>query len=386
MLRRFCQFFHIAALFLCLIPTIFQPWDIYGQDFYNLGHPVEAAESTFFIRMAVEFMENERKTEESNYPDVYQKNSQRKGRGNLDFYLFHLDAQYKGYDSKVSVDKDETSMVETRDSISAWLQFFTYVYVFGQQKNLLINYEYLNNSVLNFHEQEEAGANTQGFGLIFDEWRIGFSPNTSFAWSYEVDMLGQSLIDEEIVFDLNVFEIVKKAKDRKGLYFELELKEWLSKKALDNRTGSLENREGLALIGLGFSKYSVIYFGEKISIGSIETNLLTDDSRIIRETNYNNSIFGVEFGFGEESSIYIEKQYLQRKIDFKNVAFESMKKSFEDRVTIGISFSAGLGLELHMAKTIVEKDYSENVIANQTASFKQTDNLIGISMEFEFFN
>jgi hypothetical protein len=343
-------------------------------------------DSTYSIQLEIELLENERNTEESAYSNVYQKKNQKKGVADIDFYIFHLDGAYKEYNSLVKVDAGESKIDEIRDNLAVWVELFEYFYVFGQSKNLMFQYEYLSNSSSQFHELEKARALTQGVGFRFGDWRFGIAPFSKFLWTFDVDVTGISSVSESIEFDLNVFEIVKKVAVKEGPYFELGLKQWTSKDVLDGRDGSLENLDGFLVIGLGLSEDSVLFVGEKISRGKIESTLESDKSKITRVSDRNNFIFGFEFGLTEDSVIYIEKQLQFGKIELDNTSFSSQKNTFEDSVSIGIRFNESLALELNMAKTILEEIYTESAILNQTASFKQTDNLLGISIELKFFD
>ena len=343
-------------------------------------------DSTYSIQLEIELLENERNTEESAYSDVYQKKNQKKGVADLDFYMFHLEGVYKEYNSLVKVDTGESKIDEIRDDLAVWVELFEYFYVFGQSKNLMFQYEYLSNSSSQFHELEKARALTQGIGFRFGDWRFGIAPFSTFLWTFDVDVTGISSVSESIEFDLNVFEIVKKVAVKEGPYFELGLKQWISKDVLDGRDGSLDNLDGFLVIGFGLSEDSVLFVGEKISRGKIESTLESDKSKITRVSNRNNFIFGFEFGLTEESVIYVEKQLQFGKIELDNSSFSSEKNTFEDSVSIGVRFNESLALELNMAKTILEEIYTESAILNQTASFKQTDNLLGISIELKFFD
>jgi hypothetical protein len=232
----------------------------------------------------------------------------------------------------------------------------------------------------------KARALTQGIGFRFGDWRFGIAPFSTFLWTFDVDVTGISSVSESIEFDLNVFEIVKKVAVKEGPYFELGLKQWISKDVLDGRDGSLDNLDGFLVIGFGLSEDSVLFVGEKISRGKIESTLESDKSKITRVSNRNNFIFGFEFGLTEESVIYVEKQLQFGKIELDNSSFSSEKNTFEDSVSIGVRFNESLALELNLARTILEEIYTESAILNQTASFKQTDNLLGISVEIKFFD
>lgn len=343
-------------------------------------------DSTYSIQLEIELLDNERNTEESAYSDVYQKKNQKKGVVDLNFYIFHLDGAYKEYNSLVKVDTGESKIDEIRDDLAIWVELFEYFYIFGQSKNLMFQYEYLSNSSSQFHELEKARALTQGVGFRFGDWRFGIAPFSKFLWTFDVDVTGISSVSESIEFDLNVFEIIKKVAVKEGPYFELGLKQWTSKDVLDGRDGSLDNLDGFLVIGLGLSEDSVLFVGEKISRGKIESTLESDKSKITRVSDHNNFIFGFEFGLTEDSVIYVEKQLQFGKIELGNSSFSSEKNTFEDSVSIGIRFNESLALELNMAKTILEEIYTESTILNQTASFKQTDNLLGISVELKFFN
>ena len=343
-------------------------------------------DSTYSIQLEIELLENERNTEESAYSDVYQKKNQKKGVADLDFYMFHLEGVYKEYNSLVKVDTGESKIDEIRDDLAVWVELFEYFYVFGQSKNLMFQYEYLSNSSSQFHELEKARALTQGIGFRFGDWRFGIAPFSTFLWTFDVDVTGISSVSESIEFDLNVFEIVKKVAVKEGPYFELGLKQWISKDVLDGRDGSLDNLDGFLVIGFGLSEDSVLFVGEKISRGKIESTLESDKSKITRVSNRNNFIFGFEFGLTEESVIYVEKQLQFGKIELDNSSFSSEKNTFEDSVSIGVRFNESLALELNLARTILEEIYTESAILNQTASFKQTDNLLGISVEIKFFD
>ena len=67
--------------------------------------------------------------------------------------------------------------------------------------------------------------NAQGIGLIYDVWKFGYSLQTQFNWTYQVDIQDQSLINEDITFDLNVFEIVRSTPDKTGPHLEIGFKE-----------------------------------------------------------------------------------------------------------------------------------------------------------------
>ncbi|MCP4755567.1 MAG: hypothetical protein GY866_32290 [Proteobacteria bacterium] len=369
----FCLFLVWALAFFTRAQTVF------GQQYESLDDSTD--ESIYFLGMKYEFQESQRKTEETNFSDVYQKKSKQEGKGSLVFYFFHLDGHFKGYESTVSVDDDEARILDSRDTLSAWIQLFEFTYVFNRSDNLKSKYTYIDDSVLDFHEGERARSYIQGIGFVLGSWRLGYSPETSFKWSYQVDVLGQSVIDEDIEFDVNVFEITKRAEDKEGPYFELGLKKWDSKKAKDDRTGSLERIDSFVVVGMGFSENSGLFIGEKISKGKIATTLLADGSAAERESVSSNPILGFEIGLTEDSSIYMERELSNSKIDFENVSFSIENKNFEDSVTIGTRLNQHLRLELKTTKTIIEKKYTEQ---NQTYNYKQTDDLIGVSLRLRF--
>ena len=340
--------------------------------------------STYSVNLEVELLENERNTEQSNNSDVYQKKSQKKGAADLSFYMFHLDGSYKEYNSIVKVDTDQSEIDEVRDNLAAWVELFRFFYVFGQSKNLMFQYQYSSNSASQFYEQEKARALTQGLGFRLNEWRLGIAPQSRFFWTFDVEVLDQSIISESVQFDLNVFEIIKRATDKEGFYYEVGLKQWTSKEALEGRQGKLENQDAFLILGMGISEDSVLFLGEEVSRGKIETTLQSDKSLVTRVSDSGKFQFGFEVGFVEDSAIYIQKQLQHGKIELENVSFSKQKNAFEDSVSFGIRFNRRLALELNMTKTIVEEFYTINVPTSQTASFRQSDNLIGISMELTF--
>jgi hypothetical protein len=213
---------------------------------------------------------------------------------------------------------------------------------------------------------------------------LGISPGTDYSWAYRVDIAGQAVISEDIEFKTGVLELVKRAEEKQGPFYELGVKKWDSIDVKKGREGSLERTEVYVLLGMGFSENTHIYLGEKISEGTIKSFLLRDNSQAARKSNYTNNVLGVRVGIGEDSSVYVERRFLIRKIDFDNIFYENTQRYQEEKLTIGVELNDQLSVELQFGKTRVEKSYLNKVTTPQSYRYQQSDNLIGISVKMQF--
>lgn len=374
----------IRLLWLLFLLLVVGSAPLFAQEFENLDGSYKETEPAYFIKLALEYLDNERDTEETGYYDLSQKKIQQEGRGVVKFYYLNLDAHYKAYNSIIEVGADKTSLSDTRDSLGVWMELFEYWYLFGQKKNLDWEYTHFDDGNRNFFEKEKASATLRGMGAVLNDWRLGISPGTSYLWSYQVDIVGQSVIDENIEFETNVLELVKKAEEKQGPFYELGYKRWITTDIKNGRDGSLERTDAYVLLGMGFSENTHIYLGGKISQGEIESKLLSDSSFATRKSDHVNNVLGLRFGIGEDSSVYIEQRLLKRKIDFENISYENTQRYQEEKLTIGVQLNDQLSLELKFGKTRIEKSYIERVINFQSYQYRQTDNLIGVSVNMQF--
>lgn len=377
-LGRFTYFVYLL-LWLSLLTS-----PVRAQQLENPNTDADENESTYFINMKLKYMDNERTTEESNYADVYQRKLQNDAKANLVFHDLHLDANYKRYNSQVRVDKDESRIFDQRDNISIWVPFLNVFYIYAQNKGTRSEFNFLDESVLTFLEFESAVTNAQGLGCTLGNIRLGYAFNASFKWAYKVDMLGSLLIDEEIKFDVESYELIKRTTDKEGIYFEFGFKVWKSKESPANRTGFLDKHEGYLLLGYGVSDSSSIYYGEKLSEGKIKTQLPSNNSDVTRDLSYKNSILGFEIGVADDKQIYIERQMILRGIDFSNINYTSDYSHLEDEITVGLRLNDRFSIEFKMGNTTIAKKYAETVVNNQSYYYKQKDNLIGISLNLQF--
>lgn|GEM_PF-2487586 len=382
--RRFHHYFVVMVLGLFLLFLLGAKALLFAQEFENLDGSYTDNEPAYFGRLELEYLDNERDIEETGYYNLFQKKEQKEGRGSLKLYFLNLDAHYKAYDSTIRIGEDKTSLSDARDNVSVWLEFLEYIYLFAQKRNLDWDYSHTDDGIQNFFENEKASATLQGIGVVLNDWRLGISPETLYSWTYRVDIEGQSAIDEDIEFKTNVLELVKKAEDKQGPFYELGYKKWDSTEVKNDREGSLERTEVYVLLGMGFSKNSHVYLGEKVSRGEIESFLLSDNSEATRKSDYANNVLGVHIGFGEDSSIYVERRFLKRKIDFNNISYENTQRYQEEKLTIGVGINDQISVDLKFGKTRVEKNYIERVINFQSYRYQQTDNLIGISVNMQF--
>jgi len=355
-----------------------------AQQLENPNTDVDEDESTYFINIRLKYMDNERNTEESNYADVHQRKLQNDARANLMFYNFHLDGSYKRYNSQVKVNNDESTIFDQRDNISLWVPFLNFFYLYAHNKGTRSEFNFFDESVLTFLEYESAVSESQGLGCVIGNLRLGYAFNASFNWAYKVDMLGTLLINEDLEFDVESYELIKRTTDKEGVYFEFGFKTWKSKESPTNRTGSLNKQEGFLLLGYGVSDSSSIYYGEKRSEGKIKSLLLFDNSEVTRDLSYKNSILGFEIGVADDKQFYIERQMVLRGVDFDNPSYTSDNSYLEDEVTIGLRFNERLSIEFKMGTTTITKEYAETVVNNQSYYYKQKDNLIGISLNLQF--
>jgi len=357
---------------------------LFGQSFENLDGSYKEQEPSYFFRLALEYLDNDRDVRESGYEDLSQKQFQKEGRGSLKLYFFNLDASYKAYDSKIRIGADKTAISDVRDSVSAWVEFLTYLYLFAQKKDLDWEYSHIDDGNLIFFEHEKAATYLQGIGVVLGDWRLGVSPGASFKWSYRVDIEGQSVIQEDIEFETSVYELVKKATNKRGPFYELGLKKWVTTDVKNNREGSLERTEASVLLGMGFSKNTGVYLGEKISQGNIKTILLRDGTDAIRKSDTTNQVQGIRIGIGEARGIYLERQFLKRRINFENISYENTQHYQKEKLAVGAELTDQFSVELTFGETRIEKRYIERAVANQAYRYRQTDNLVGISVSMQF--
>ena len=138
------------------------------------------------------------------------------------------------------------------------------------------------------------------------------------------------------------------------------------------------------VFGYGFSGNSIFYISERYSNGRIETTLLSDSSSIKQISSSTWSIIGLEYSISEERSIFFEQRSFKEKVDFDNVSYSNEKESSEDELTLGFRFNKQISIELMIGKAMQKRYYTDRVVLNQSSYFKQTDNLIGISMRIHF--
>lgn len=355
-----------------------------GQEFENLDRSYKDKDPAYAMRLSLEYLDNERDTEETGYYDLKQRKIQKEGHGNLKLYFFNLDAHYKSYDTEIRIGDDKTSLFSVRDNIGARAEFLEYVYLFGQIRNLHWKYTHADDGTRDFHETEKASATLQGVGVVLDSWRFGLSPGTDYTWSYRVRIESESVIDEEIAFEIRVWELAKRAIDTEGPFYELGLRQWNDTAVNDHRDGSLERSEAFVMLGMGFSENTIVFLGGKASSGKIESRLLADNSEARRQSSYTNNVIGLRLGIGEESSIYAEQRFLTRTIDFDNTAYENTQQYAEEKLTLGLELNEQFSFELKFGKTRIEKDTIERAVNYRAYQYRQTDNLVGISVNMRF--
>jgi len=355
-----------------------------AQEFATLDNSYQEKEPGYYARLSIEYLDSERDSSQTGYYDLFQKKTQKAGNGSLKLYFFNLDGHYQAYDSKIRSGDDQTSLSSSRDAISARAEFLRYFYLFAEKRNLEWHYRQIADGVENVTENESASALLQGIGLVFGDWRLGFSLNTSYAWNYRVDVMEQSLIHEDIEFTVNVWELAKKAANTRGPFYELGLKTWQDSSVREGRSGSLQLHEGFLLLGIGFSENTALYAGGRASAGSIESRLRLDDSRALRESGRAGNVLGVRFGLGDERGIYIERQCMNHEIEFENISYENSHRHREEKLTIGAMASNRLSVELKLGKTRIDKSYAERVVSGQSYRYRQDDNLIGVSVNMRF--
>ncbi len=372
----------IRLLPVCILFLL--PMFGFGQELETETYEPADPGPTFLLSIGAKYLENDRVIEESNYSDVHQKRKQTDVQGNLFFYLLNMEGKYKEYNASTKVDTEEIRFSGQQDNLISWIEFFNIVYLWGQQKNIHSDYKHTYDSTTGFFEEEKANFRAQGVGVLMDAWKFGFSPKTLFGWSYKIEVSDQVLVDDDIKFDLNVYEIARSTNDRKGAYFELGMKKWISQKAMNNRDGSFENLEGFFVFGYGFSEDSAFYIREIRSKGTIKLELASDLSSAKRGSKNQESLFGFRYTIKEGKSVVIEQQTLKETINFDNVSFSSTKESLEEESKIGIEFNHNFRLSLTIGKTEEKRDYTDKAILNQTTHFKQVDKVIGISMSLTF--
>lgn len=355
-----------------------------AQEFENLDSTYKDREPSYYARLSVEYLDNERDTEETGYYDLSQRRVQKEGNGSLKLYFFNLDGHYKAYDSRTRIGEDKTRLSSIRDTINARVELLEYIYVFAQGRDLDWRYRHVDDGVEDFYESESATAILQGIGLVLGDWRFGAALDTSYSWTYRVKVETRSIISENIGFKVNVWELVKKAGNTQGPFYELGLKSWNDSSVEDDRNGSLQRSEGFVFLGIGFSENTAAYVGGKASAGRIESRLLSDNSSALRETDTTSNVFGIRFGLGEQSSIYIEQHFLNQRIDFKNIVYENAHHYRERKLTVGTRINNRFSFELKFGRTYIDKSYTERVVNNQSYRYQQEDNLVGISLNVRF--
>lgn len=374
----------LIAMIMLLMSMVWGTSSLLGQEFENLDGSYKDKEPAYYVKLSLEYMDNERDTEESGYLDLNQKQVQKEGHGSVKLYFFNLDAHYKAYDSEIRVGADKTGVSGVRDTVSARAEFLDYLYLFAQWRGLDREYSHFDDGSLNFFENEKATAYLQGFGLVLGDWRFGLSPITSYSWSYKVKIAQQTIIDENIEFETNVLEFAKKATDTQGPFYELGFKKWRDTGIKDGRSGSLDRDEAYVMLGMGFSENTHIYLGGKNSQGKITSIIESDNSEATRKSHYTNNVLGFRIGIGEESSVYVEQRFMNRKIEFTNHAYENTHRYQEEKLTIGTELNDRLSLELKFGKTRIEKNYTSDIVTYESYRYRQVDNLIGVSVNMRF--
>jgi len=157
----------------CLLGSIFP---LAAQEFEHLGGAGGDRESTYLVKLKLDYLENERQTSETDYYDVYQQKIQKEGKGRLVFHGFHLDGLYQQNDSTVRIAEDESRLCHTRDSVGVWVEFLKYFYVYGQKRGLDSHYRFVDDGLPSFTENETASSLVRGIGIVLGDWRFGVSP------------------------------------------------------------------------------------------------------------------------------------------------------------------------------------------------------------------
>lgn len=375
--------FFLGNLYVCLLLVFMCCYNAYGQEVDGVYDDLNPS---YQMNLRVKYLENDRETEtdEASYTKVLQTRTQRVLQGDMVLYFFELDGSYREFFSRTKVDEEEIKVSGLKDDILGLVWPIDILFLWGQQKGLKSKYTDSDGSIISFQEEEEGLMLSQGIGLALGNWKIGVSQKTVFKWSYKVDIENQSIVDENVEFDLDVFELVRTAPNKKEAYVEAGLKKWSSKDVLDNRDGSLESIEAFVVFGYGFSEKSMFYISEQRSNGKIETTLLSDSSSIEQISSSTRSIIGLEYSISDERSIFFEQRSYHEKVDFDNVSYSNEKESSEDELTLGYKFNKQISMELTIGKATQKRYYTDRVVLNQSSYFKQSDNLIGLSMRIHF--
>ncbi len=382
----FVKFFLSRNVYQFLFFVLILCQTVYGQEIEEANESYDDPNPSYLMNLRIKYLENERETEtdEASYTKVLQSRTQREVQGNMTLYFFEVLGRYKKFFSRTKVDDEEIKVSSVRDDVIALIRPLDFMYVWGQQRGLKSKYTDRDGSTVNFQEEEKGLMLSQGIGFAFGTLKMGVSQKTVFKWSYEVDIDNQSVIDENVDFDLDVYELVRVAPDKKEAYVEAGLKRWSSKDVLDNRDGSLESNEAFIVFGYGFSDNSAFYISERHSSGEIETTLLSDSSSLKQNSASVRSVIGLKYSISEERSIFFEQHSYKEKVDLDNVSYSNEKESSEDEFIVRFMFNEQISMELTIGKAMQKRYYTDRVVLNQSSYFKQSDNLIGLSMRIHF--
>lgn len=355
-----------------------------AQEGFEAAGLMEMEEVPLFkLSLKFDYENNKEEIDQTDVPGSYKNRKEQGLSGELNLLMMDFITDYKQYDLRYVVESSEIKLNHQNLSLTSVLNLPLF-YLWVSQVDRSNSRNYLTDGITDFWEKEATEQVEQGIGVHWENFRFGYTPSTTYRWIYDLQVLGQAVIQEDIRFQLNGYTIFRNPIDREGVYLLFGVKWWGSPKVYDNRSGSHEGQQVLGRLGYGFSEYSGMFLEEFRVKSTIQSLLELDNSRLVREERRSNTIIGIRFGFSEDSGVILTKELATQTLELANTAYDKTEERLNDEFTIKLQFSELLQLEFSVGKRQVKDSSYDKTILNKSTYYDQSDTVVGFSVKLDF--
>lgn len=356
----------------------------FGQEGFEAAGIMELEETPIYkLSIKFDYEDNKEEIDQTDVPASYKKRKEQGLSGEFNLLMMDFITDYKTYDLRYVVDNSEIKLKHQDLSLTAVLNLPLF-YLWVGQVDKSNSRSYLTSGLTDFREKEGIEQVEQGIGIHWGNIRFGYTPSTVYRWIYDLEILDQMVIREDIRFNLQGYTVFRNPIDKDGVYLLFGVKWWDSPKVYDARTGSYEGQQILGRIGYGFSEFSGMFLEDFRLKSTIQTVLTADNSQLVREERRDNKVVGFRIGFTENSGIILTKELMTQIIDLANLSYDKTEERINDKFTIKVQFSELLQLEFSVGKRKIKDTSFDKKVQNKQIFYDQSDTVVGFSIKLDF--
>ncbi|MCP4294692.1 MAG: hypothetical protein GY786_03710 [Proteobacteria bacterium] len=345
---------------------------------------VQIAAQDFYGEFEFEYLENERSISQTGSSTVDEHRIKKIGKGNLNYWNFHLIGNYNTIDSSTSIESEKASFHDSQNHLRAVLTFgpMALVHLASESEEV---YHYQDDTTQFFNEDESKSFEASGLGFALNSLVFGYFPEGEVNWKYDFLYTDTKVYNENIKYNVNISQIIRQSQRGPGIYFDFHYTRLKSIGAQNSRDGEFESLDTFGEIGWIAANGSVIWYGDsRISINSDSVLESSSDTLEEKTTVERNSV-GFSIPIDVLNDLVIKKLSLHKKTEVIHKNYIAEKLVGEDTFSVGLDLKErDLLIELKISNTYYERNIGQTSLITLPSDYSVDDTLVGFSFNYRF--